>query len=167
MKNALIVYYSRKGNNYVNGIIRNLETGNGKVVCQMLEEITGADVFQIEPVVPYSVDYDICIEEAQKDKVNNARPEIKEIPDHLSEYEVIYLVYPNYWGSMPMHVWSFLEQVGLSNKIIKPICTHEGSGLGDSVADIKKLCPKAKVEKGLAIAGGTVREAKDVIAEWV
>lgn len=167
MKKSLIVFYSREGNNYVNGVIQNLQVGNTKVVAEMIHEITGADLFQLEPVVSYHDDYNICIEEAQIDKVNNARPELKSLPENVSEYDLIYLVYPNYWGTMPMHICTFLEQFDFTNKIIKPLCTHEGSGLGDSVADIKKLCPKAKVEKGLAIAGGSVSTAKSSIANWV
>lgn len=73
--------------------------------------------------------------------------------ESIDEYDEIYLCYPNFWGTMPMAVWTFLENYDFSNKIIKPLCTHEGSGMVRSESDIKKLCPNAKIESGLAIRG--------------
>ncbi|MBS4982444.1 MAG: flavodoxin, partial [Lachnospiraceae bacterium] len=81
--------------------------------------------------------------------------------------DVIYLGYPNYWSTMPMAVFTFLEHFDWNGKVIKPFCTHEGSGLGSSVRDIRRLCPGAKVEKGLAVNGGSVRRAKQNISEWI
>jgi len=163
----LVVYFSRKGNNYVNGTIRNLSVGNTEVAAGMISEITGADRFEIEPVVAYSSDYNECINEAQDDKRRNARPELKEYFDSIDKYDTIYLGYPNYWGTMPMHVCTFLEKYDFTGKTIKPFCTHEGSGMGSSEKDIKKLCPNARVEKGLAIHGADVNRAKSAIEKWV
>lgn len=166
MAKELIVYFSRKGNNYVNGSIRNLTVGNTEVAAKMIQELTGADIFQIEPVTEYDSDYNECISEAKRDKNANARPEFKNALKDIAEYETIYLGYPNYWGTMPMHVWTFLEKYDFTGKTIKPLCTHEGSGMGSSENDIKKLCPDAKVEKGLAINGGNVSNAKAYIEKW-
>ena len=113
--------------------------------------MTGADIFKIEQVNEYSKDYYTCTQEAQRDQKMNARPKLKHYLESIDDYDEIYLCYPNFWGTMPMAVWTFLENYDFSNKIIKPLCTHEGSGMGRSESDIKKLCPNAKIESGLAI----------------
>jgi flavodoxin len=85
----------------------------------------------------------------------------------MDSYEVIYLGYPNWWGTMPMAVFTFLDSYDFSGKTIIPYCTHEGSGMGSSERDIKKLCPHAKVLSGLAIKGGTVGKADKDLANWL
>ena len=164
---GLIVYFSRAGNNYVSGAIQNLTIGNTEEAAKLLAEMTGADLFKIEPVVPYSSDYSACIEEAKQDLKRNARPELKRYPDNLDGYDTVYLGYPNYWGTMPVAVFTFLERFDFSGKTIKPFCTHEGSGMGSSESDIKRLCGGAILEAGLAIQGGRVHEAKSAIAQWL
>lgn len=163
----LVVYFSRKGNNYVNGAIRNLSVGNTEVAAGMIAEITGVDQFEIEPLVPYSNDYNECINEAQADLRRGARPDLKNYLDSIDKYDTIYLGYPNYWGTMPMHVFTFLEKYDFTGKTIKPFCTHEGSGMGGSEKDIKKYCPGATVEKGLSIHGADVNSAKKAIEKWI
>lgn len=167
MAKKLIAFYSRADENYVNGQIKTLQTGNTETVAGMIKELTGADLFRIEQVQPYAKDYNECIARAQSDQRRNARPELKTYPESIDEYDVIYLGYPNYWSTMPMAVFTFLEHFDFSGKTIRPFCTHEGSGMGSSVSDIRKLCPGAKVEKGLAIRGGSVSQAKKEIEKWV
>lgn len=162
----LVVFFSRKGNNYVNGSIKNLYVGNTEVAANMIAEVTGADLFKLEPVVEYSTDYTECTNEAAEDKRKNARPDLIKYPDSLDAYDTIYLGYPNYWGTAPMAVFTFLERYDFSGKTIKPFCTHEGSGMGSSERDIKKSCPGATVEKGLAIHGADVNSAKKAIEKW-
>ena len=167
MAKKLIAFYSRADENYVNGQIKVLKMGNTETVGGMIKELTGADLFRIEQIQPYSKDYNECIAQAQSDQRRNARPELKAYPESLEEYDVIYLGYPNYWNTMPMAVFTFLEHFDFSGKTILPFCTHEGSGLGSSVSDIRKLCPGAKVEKGLAIRGGSVSQAKKETEKWL
>lgn len=164
---AIILYFSREGNNYVNGTIKNLPVGNTEIAAETIQKLTGADIFKIEPVTAYSEDYSECIEEAKKDLQRGARPELKEYPGDLSGYDTVYLGYPNYWGTMPVAVFSLLEKYDFSGKTIKPFCTHEGSGMGRSESDIKKLCHSAVVLKGLAIHGANVRDAEKSIKEWI
>lgn len=163
----LVVFFSRADQNYVNGAIKTLETGNTEVAAGMIQELTGADMFKIEPRQSYSKDYNECIAEAQADQKRDARPELKQYPDSLDGYDVIYLGYPNYWGTMPMAVFTLLEHFDFTGKTIKPFCTHEGSGMGNSENDIRRLCPGAKVEKGLPIRGGSVKSAKADIQKWI
>ncbi|MGN0639910.1 MAG: flavodoxin [Oscillospiraceae bacterium] len=162
----IIVYFSRAGENYVSGALKTLAVGNTQVAAEILREITGADIFRIEPVQPYSDSYNECIEQAKQDNQNNARPALKALPDSFDGYDTIYLGYPNYWGTMPMCVFTFLEKFDFSGKTIKPFCTHEGSGLGTSESDIKKLCPGARVEKGLAIHGSRMNGARAQLEKW-
>ena len=167
MSKKLIAFYSRADENYVNGMIKTLEVGNTEVAANMIKELTDADLFQIEQAKPYEKDYNECIAQAQADQRKDARPELKHYPETLDEYDMIYLGYPNYWSTMPMAVFTFLEHFDFSGKIIKPFCTHEGSGMGCSVSDIKKMCPAAKIEKGLAIRGSSVERARNDIEKWI
>lgn len=167
MSKKLIAFYSRADENYVNGLLKTLKVGNTEVAAGIIRELTGADWFKIEQIKPYAKDYNECIAQAQMDQRQHVRPELKSYPESIDEYDVIYLGYPNYWSTMPMAVFTFLEHFDFSGKTIKPFCTHEGSGMGSSVSDIKKLCPTAKVESGLAIRGGNVEQAKKDIEKWI
>lgn len=167
MSKTLVAFYSRADENYVNGLIKTLEVGNTEIAANIISELTGADMFKIEQENAYAKDYNTCIAQAQDDQRKNARPKLKQYPKNLDEYDTIYLGFPNYWSTMPMAVFTFLEHFDFSDKRIKPFCTHEGSGMGSSVNDIKKLCPTAKIEKGLAIRGGSVSRSKTQIEQWI
>ncbi len=162
----LIVYFSRAGENYVGGSLQNVTVGNTAVAAELLSIITGADVFELIPAQEYSAHYKECVVQARTDWEQNARPELRQTPASLDNYDTIYLGYPNYCGTMPMCVFTFLEQFDFTGKTIKPFCTHEGSGLGRSESDIRRLCPGANVEKGLAIYGTNVRSAKEELTKW-
>lgn len=116
---------------------------------------------------PYANDYNSCIEEAQNDQRRDARPELKSYPDSIASYDDIYLGFPNYWGTMPMPVFTFLQHFDFSGKTIHPFCTHEGSGLSHTVQDIQKAALGAAVTKGLAIQGSSVDSAKTTLEKWV
>ncbi len=163
---ALILYFSRKGNNYVNGAIKNLPAGNTEMAARMLSRKTGAELFEIEPRIAYPDDYSECIEKAMQEQKSHARPALKAYPAQLAGCDVVYLGYPNWWGTMPMPVFTLLEHCDFSGKTIKPFCTHEGSGMGSSEEDIRRACPGAIVAKGLAIHGAHVAQAEDAIARW-
>lgn len=167
MSNTLIVFYSRADENYVSGMLKQLDIGNTEVAAGIIRELTDGELFKLEQVQSYSKDYNECIAEAQADQKRNARPELKRYPDTIEGYDTIYLGFPNYWGTMPMAVFTFLEHFDFDGKIIRPFCTHEGSGMGNSVNDIKRLCPGAKVEKGLAIRGSSVKNSKKDIENWI
>lgn len=164
---SLVAYFSRKGNNYVGGSIVNLPIGNTEVIAKKIQELTGSNLFQIETVMSYPEDYTETTNVTQAEQRENARPELKETVRDLDSYDVIYLGYPNWWGTMPMAVFTFLESYDFSGKTIVPYCTHEGSGMGSSERDIKRLCPKAKVLSGLAIQGGRVGRADQDVAAWL
>ena len=167
MSKVLIVYYSRKGENYVNGSVRKLSKGNTEVVAEMIADMTGGDLFEIDTVKPYAADYYTCIQEAKQEQAENARPALKAYPDSLDGYDTLFVGYPNWWGTMPMAMFTFLEHFDLTGKRILPFCTNEGSGLGRSEADLKKLCPTAEVGKGLSIHGAEAASSRGKVEAWV
>ena len=167
MGKKLIAFYSRADENYVSGMLRNLTVGNTEVAAGILQELTDADLFKIEQVQPYAKGYNQCIAQAQEDQKRDARPELKAYPESIDAYDTIYLGFPNYWSTMPMAVFTFLEHFDFSGKIIKPFCIHEGSGMGRSEKDIKRLCPNAKVEIGLAIYGSSVSRSRKDFEKWI
>ena len=156
----LVVFYSRADENY-------FSIGNTEKVAKMIAEATGAELFKIEQKVPYAKDYDTCIAQAKKDLQAKARPELVSMPESLDGYDEIYLGYPNYWGDMPMAVYTFLESFDWNGKVIHPFCTHEGSGLGGTERKIKNVCKGATVTGGLAIQGGSVDRARSSVEGWV
>jgi flavodoxin len=164
---SLIAYFSRKGNNIVGGNIVNLPIGNTEVIAKKMQKPTGSDMLQIKTVKSYPDDYTETTNVARKELRENARPELMETIDDMDPYDVIYLGYPIWWGTMPMAVFTFLESYDFSGKTIIPYCTHEGSGMGSSERDIKKLCPNAKVLSGLAIRGGSVGRTDKELASWL
>lgn len=156
---SIVIFFSRSGNNYVNGGIENLPVGNTKVVAQRIQAETDADLFEIVPEVAYPDDYSRCTEVAQTELQQDARPEYAGDID-LSGYDIIYLGYPIWWGTFPMCVFTFIEaHDGLRGKKIVPFSTHEGSGLGNSVSDLRRLCPNATITKGTAIQGSHAANA--------
>ena len=164
---SLVAYFSRAGMNYANGGIVNLAVGNTEVAAKIIQELTGSDIFRIETVKVYPQGYQETTEAAQEELRGNARPEISGQVDNMPDYSVVYLGYPNWWGTMPMAVFTFLEAHDFRGKTIVPFCTHEGSGMGRSERDIKTVCAGADVLKGLAIQGGSVQQAHDRIAQWL
>ncbi len=164
---CLIAYYSRKGNNYVGGNIVNLPIGNTEVIAKKINGFIGGDLFEINTVKPYPVDYTEATEVAKIELRSNARPELTDTVKKMDDFDVIYLGYPNWWGTFPMAVFSFLESYDFSGKTIVPFCTHEGSGIGSSERDIKKLCPNSKMLPGIAIRGGSVANADNVVQAWL
>jgi len=167
MQKNLIAYFSRKGNNYVGGSVVNLPVGNTEVMAKTIQSITKGDLFEIQAAHSYSNDYQKCTEEAQRELRENARPKLTDYIPDMDPYDTVFVGFPNWWGTMPMAVFTFLEEYDFAGKTIVPFCTHEGSGMGRSERDIKKLCPRATVLKGLAMHGTYVSEATDKIIQWL
>jgi flavodoxin len=164
---VLIAFFSRAGNNYFGGSIVDLKMGNTETAALMIKKLSGGDLFKIERVEAYPSDYTETTEVAKKELKQNARPALKAKLDNIGVYDTVILGYPNWWGTMPMAVHAFLEAYDFSGKTILPLCTHEGSGMGRSESDIKRLCPGANVLSGLSIVGGNVSSAEGEITLWL
>ena len=161
-KKSLIIYYSRADENYSVGYE---EKGNTEYVAEYVKEFTNADMFKVEPLVPYAKDYQTCIKEA-KERIGNAP--IKEKINDISEYEVIYIMTPIYWGTYAPEIETAIKDLDFSNKIVRVITTHEGSGLANVVSDVKKICKGANVlDDALAIVGSQAKDSKDIVERWI
>ena len=167
MAKTLIAFFSRADENYFGGAMRYVKIGNTEIVVNGMKELIEADTFKVEMKDPYSPVYMTCIDEAKKDLQAKARPELTSMPDSIDEYDVVVLAYPNYWGTMPMAVFTFLENFDFSGKTILPLCANEGSGMGGSERDIKKTCPGATVKSGLSITGSEAANAAGRVEKWL
>ena len=167
MAKTLIAFFSRADENYFGGAMRYVKIGNTEIIVNDMKELIEADTFKIEMKNPYSPVYMTCIDEAKKDLRAKARPELVSMPDSIDEYNTVILAYPNYWGTMPMAVFTFLENFDFSGKTILPLCTNEGSGMGGSERDIKKTCPGADVKSGLAVTGSEAANAGRRVKKWL
>lgn len=164
---CLIAFYSRTGDNYVSGSIVHLAVGNTDVAAGMVRRATGGDLFEIETVDTYPADYTETTDVARVELRQKARPRLARQLESIDAYDTIFLGYPNWWGTAPMAVFTFLESHDFSGKTILPFCTHEGSGLGHSEEDIRRSCPGATVLPGLAIGGGSVQGAESAVRRWI
>ncbi len=164
---VLIAYFSRADENYFSGSRRYIDKGNTEVVAEKIDELITADLFKIEMQTPYAKDYMTCIKEAKEHLENGVLPELVSVPESIDEYDQIILAYPNYWGTYPMAVLTFLKQFDFAGKTIYPICTNEGSGMGSSESDLKKELPDAIIQKGLSIRGSDVYGCDDDLHSWL
>ena len=162
----LTVYYSRKGENYVNGGIEVLKKGNTEIVAESIQRAVGGDLFEVETVKEYPKDYRACCQEAQKELREGVRPELKGFPAGLNECDLLFVGYPNWWGTMPMAMVALLEKYDLHGKKIVPFCTNEGSGLGSSERDLARICPGAVIVHGLSVRGSEASGSEKKVAEW-
>lgn len=165
----LVVFFSHTGENYNVGYI---EKGNTHIIADMIADATGADRFEIVPSKAYPVDYNECIDVAKKEKQANARPAIKD-DMKIEDYDVIFIGYPNWWGEVPMCVYTFIEKHDWNGKTVIPFITHEGSGMGGTDRKIAAACKGADVAvgKGLAVQGKVAQEnqatARKSVDRWL
>lgn len=153
MTKTLVIYYSRKGENYVNGSVENLSKGNTEVVAEFIAELAGADLFEVETVKEYAADYYECIEDAKAELRRDDRPELKRYLDGIEGYDNIVVAAPCWWGTYPMGVFTQLDRLDFSGKRVFPLFTHEGSGLSGAPKALKEHCKGAEVGEGLAVHG--------------
>lgn len=153
MGNTLILYFSM--------------SGNTETVANYIHEEIGGDIVKLETVQTYPEDYDELVDYAREEQRDNTRPELETTIENIEQYDTIFLGYPNWWGDMPMPIYSFLDQYDLSNKTIAPFITHGGSGLSGTSANIANEEPDAVVTEGLAINGDDVDDCQDEVNEWL
>lgn len=166
-KKILVAFFSRAGENYAVG---HIEKGNTHIIAEMIAAETDGDLFHIEPVTPYPDDYTECTEVAKQELNVKARPAIKG-DTAVEDYDIIFIGYPNWWGDMPMPVYTFIEKHSWQGKTVIPFCTHEGSGLSGTENKLKAACQGATVLKGLAVRGATAQnaqaQAKESVNNWL
>ena len=167
MNKILVAFFSHKGETYFPRGYRNVEKGNAQIIAEKASGFVGADLFEIVGETSYPKDYNACCRVAKDELMQNKRPALLIYLPNLNQYEKIILVYPCWWGTMPMPVFSFLEHYDLTGKTILPICTHEGSGMGNSEKDLEKVCGNAKVCSGLAVQGANAGVCDSKLKEYL
>lgn len=166
MTKNLVIYYSRRGQNYVNGSICNLEKGNTEICAEFIRDAVGADIFEVDTVNPYSRDYITSTEEAKAELRKQARPELKRYLDNIDEYDNIVVARPCWWGTYPMPIFTQLERLDFTGKKVFALMTHEGSGLGSCERDLKKYCKGAFIGKGLAVHRADAPGSESIVSAW-
>lgn len=150
-KKPLVVYFSH--------------SGHTKTIAEMIHQLSGGELLQIKTVEPYPDNYDECVDLAKKQQMENARPAI-ETRINPDDYSVIFLGFPNWWSSMPMPVYTFVEENKLNGHTIIPFMTHGGGGQAHAVSDLKKICPKSNILPALAISGTSAKSAFPEVEKW-
>lgn len=166
MSKNLILYYSRTGENYVNGSIQKLSKGNTAYVATYIQEAIGGDLFPIETVDAYPNDYMACIDQAKKEMNAHARPALVHYIDDISDYDNIFICGPCWWGLFPMPIYSQLERLDFTNKNVYVVVTHEGSGMGNCERDLKNGLKGATFGPGLAIHGADAPKSANQVKTW-
>ncbi len=142
-------------------------SGNTREIANQIHTSVSGDIFEIATVDPYPSNYDAVVEQAGKELREKYRPELKAKVENMDSYNVVFVGYPIWWGTVPRPVASFLSKYDFSGKTIVPFCTHEGSGLGRSVEDITELCPQSAILDGLAVRGSGIRKAQNEVSGWL
>lgn len=174
----LIAYFSRVGNmdfdeniDAVASASVNIDgddaCGNAQLLAEMAREVTGGDIFFIETVEKYPAEYRGTTEQAKTEQNDDTRPELMSHVENMDVYDTVILIYPNWWGTLPQPVFTFLEEYEFAGKKILPLCTHEGSRLGWSESDIEALCPDAQLLDGLSVRGSDAGSAQVEVEEWI
>lgn len=163
---TLVAYFSRAGQNYGHGGVIDLPKGNTEVLAEAIAADMGADLFRIDTVEPYPVDYYACTDQAKRELREKARPAIQGPLPSMDGVDKLVLGYPNWWGTVPMAVKTFLDAVDLAGVTIAPLCTNEGSGLGGSVGDLRRSYPAATVVEGLSVRGTDVARSTGRAIAW-
>lgn len=142
-------------------------TGNTGVVADMIAQATGADLFSIRTVEQYPDTYDATLDQGQQEQSDGARPELATHLENLDSYDTIFLGFPNWWGDMPMAVYTFLDEVDLSGKTVIPFVTSGGSGFSNTISTIQQMEPQATVQEGLSIGGSSATGAQQQVESWL
>jgi flavodoxin len=141
--------------------------GNTGEIAQQIHQRVGGDIFEIVTVNKYPTEYTPCGQVAKREQQQNARPTLTSEVTNMASYDTVFIGYPCWWGTMPMALFTFLEKYNFSGKTVVPFTTHEGSGFGSSIQDIKKLCPRSNILDGFAVRGSSVKRAQNDVTAWL
>lgn len=173
--NILIAYFTMPETDVVdtvssasNLVINGKSMGNTQFIAQVIQEETKGDLFKIETVQKYPGSHEPLVNLAKNEQQKNIRPQLSGTIQNLDNYDIIFIGYPNWWGDMPMPLYSFLETTNLSGKTIIPFSTHGGSGFSSTISDIVSLQPKATVvREGFTVSRNNVGNAKTNVKNWL
>lgn len=152
-KKVLVAYYSH--------------SGNTREMARQIADVSGGELFEIVPVTPYPSDYQTVVDQAKREINAGTRPALKTRVEDMSQYDVVFVGSPCWWATVAPPVATFLTSYDFAGKTVVPFMTHEGSRMGRTEADIRKLCPKSQVPDGLPVRGGAVGSLKETVRRWV
>lgn len=142
--------------------------GNTEYVAGLIRQTVGGDLFRIETIEPYPLDHDPLVNQAAEEQDADFRPELAAHVENFGQYEYVFLGFPNWWGDMPMAVYSFLEEYDFGAKTIIPFITHGGSRASRTVETISQIQPGALMTGNeLVLARGDVAESEETVVDWV
>jgi len=153
MSKKIVVYFSH--------------SGNTREIANQIQKSVSGDIFEIQSLENYPSNYNAVVKKAKQELESGYKPALKAKVSNIRSYDVVFIGYPIWCGTIPMPVVTFLSGYDFSGKTIIPFCTHEGSGLGRSITDIAKLCPQSKILEGLAVRGRDVKSAQNEVSEWL
>ena len=142
-------------------------SGNTKQLAGMIQEQTGGELFEIEPETPYTDDINELSGISLQEQRDNIRPALISVLEDISQYEVIFIGYPNWWNNMPMPVFTFLEEYDFSGKTVIPFTTYGNGVWGKSVNSIQEMLPESVILDGLAIQEHELHNAPSKVSEWL
>ncbi len=142
-------------------------SGNTRTIAKQIQELTDGELFEIQTAAPYPEEYRPCTEVAKKERDADTRPELKNKVGNMADYDIIFIGYPNWWGTAPMAIWTFLESYDFNGKTVIPFCTHGGGGEQNCFKDFVKHTGKATVKEGFLTNGANVGSARPKVEKWL
>lgn len=142
-------------------------SGNTRRVAEEIQRQTDAQLVELEPQQPYTSDYDELLDVARDQQRQQARPAIANTIDNIDSYDVIFVGYPNWWGDMPMILYTFFDQYDLSGKTIVPFVTSGGSGFSDTLSTIEELESEATLLEGLSLSEDEANQCTSEVEQWL
>lgn len=164
---AIVLFFSRAGENYINGKKQMISIGNTAVLAEKISCELDIPTYPLAPTIPYSENYDEAVQKAGTEKDTLERVEYEKLSIDFDKVDTIFLGFPNWWGTYPRVVATFLADHDWENKVIYPFCTHEGSAFGSSIQDLRRTCPQAEIKTGLAVRGSKVSCADTAVRNWL
>jgi flavodoxin len=177
-KKYLIAYFTRVGNTDLPAGIDAQSSaslnarggklvGNTELIAEMIARETGGDLFRITTQKKYAADYDEVVNYARREPKEDRRPVLSSHVENMKDYDVVFIGYPIWWYTMPMAVYTFVEEYDLSGKTIVPFCTHGGSRLSGTVEELQRLLPKSTVLSGFEVYGERAADAEADVKAWI
>ena len=164
---AVVIYFSRAGENYLNGTKQRITKRNTAILAEKISHALAIESYELLSKIAYSESYDEAVQQAEKEKQASARIDYEKLPIDFTQVDSIFLGFPNWWGTYPQIIATFLADQEWKNKVIYPFCTHEGSAFGSSIQDLQAACSGAEIKTGLAVRGSKVDRSETAVKNWL
>ena len=163
----LVVYFSRTGENSVDGELEYISKGFTEIIAEKIAKIEDAELYRLLPVEPYPANYEECVARSRREDQENLKVPFQNPKDNLDEYDVIYLGFPCWWRTYPRIIATFLSTYSLVGKTIYPFATNEEGALGLAELELKGAAKGAIIKNGFACKGSEVNDIDDKLNAWL